>query len=496
MIPILYESTETEFSSNGLGRLRDCIECKVTEERNGIYEVEFQYPVDGANYDKIHLGRIIAVEHDYTNDVQPFDIVSCSKPINGVVTFRAVHISYRQGSIVARGSSISSLSSAFTMLRSGVPSNPFTYETDITSTAYMASADGLPHTVRSMLGGMEGSILDTYGGEYEWDKFRVILHASRGRARNLTIRYGVNLVDYTEETDYSEAYNAVVPFWSGEDTAVIGDMISVNTATYNGRTDCVPLDLTDKFETQPTKAQVESMATSLLNSKQPYLAHQNITVNFIRLQDTDEYAQYASLFDCALCDTVRVVFPRYGMDGRFKIVKTVYNVLTERWDEIELGQLQTTLAEALGISETTKGNSIVTDAATFASTTSQALATTDINKALALSEESSNANYGVTNNGGIQIKNTGKYIVSAFWAYNTLGTSANSITGSVRVWRNNAMSILSNVGETHTGAYYAQALTGRLFSLNAGDVLFLSARNNTSAVGNFASGYITVQRVE
>ena len=205
MIPILYNSTETEFDSNGLGRLRDCIECKVTEERNGIYEVEFQYPVDGANYDKIQLGRIIAVEHDYTNDVQPFDIVSCSKPINGVVTFRAVHISYRQGSIVARGSSISSLSDAFTMLRSGVPSNPFTYETDITSTAYMASADGLPHTVRSMLGGMEGSILDTYGGEYEWDKFRVILHASRGRARNLTIRYGVNLVDYTEDTDYSES---------------------------------------------------------------------------------------------------------------------------------------------------------------------------------------------------------------------------------------------------------------------------------------------------
>lgn len=356
MIPILYNNTETEFDSNGLGRLRDCIECKVTEERNGIYEVEFQYPVDGANYDKIQLGRIIAVEHDYTNDVQPFDIVSCSKPINGVVTFRAVHISYRQGSIVARGSSISSLSDAFTMLRSGVPSNPFTYETDITSTAYMASADGLPHTVRSMLGGMEGSILDTYGGEYEWDKFRVILHASRGRARNLTIRYGVNLVDYTEDTDYSESYSAVVPFWAGEDVSVIGDMISVNTATYNGRTDCVPLDLTDKFESQPTKAQVESMATSLLNSKQPYLAHQNITVNFVRLQDTDEYAQYASLFDCALCDTVRVVFPRYGMDGRFKIVKTVYNVLTERWDEIELGELQTTLAEALGISETTKAN--------------------------------------------------------------------------------------------------------------------------------------------
>ena len=61
MIPILYDKTETAFISNGLGRLRDCISCIVSEERNGIYECDFEYPVDGANYNLIQVGRIIGV---------------------------------------------------------------------------------------------------------------------------------------------------------------------------------------------------------------------------------------------------------------------------------------------------------------------------------------------------------------------------------------------------------------------------------------------------
>ena len=115
MIPILYESTETEFESNGLGRLRDAISVTVTEERNGVYECSFDYPVGGHNYDKIKLGRIIAVEHDDTGDVQPFDIISMTRPINGIVSYHAVHISYRQSKMVASGTDINSLSDAFSL---------------------------------------------------------------------------------------------------------------------------------------------------------------------------------------------------------------------------------------------------------------------------------------------------------------------------------------------------------------------------------------------
>lgn len=357
MIPILYEKNETEFTSNGLCRLRDCMKCEVTEERNnGVYECNFDYPVDGANYDQIRLGRIIAVEHDDTDDIQPFDIVSYSKPINGVVSFHAVHISYRQSKIVTSGQNVTSLEAAFTMLENGQPSNPFTYWTDKTSNTAFPLADNIPRSVRECLGGVEGSILDTYGGEYEWDKFTVRLWNKRGSDVDFVIRYGLNMTEYNDETDSSESYSAILPFWVGNDnnvqTIVKGSLVSNGSTTVTGRVDAVAMDFSQEFESgvQPTASQLEALARQKLADNQPQFAAQTIKVGFVRLQDTGEYRQLEQLLKCKLCDTVRVEFPRYNMSGRFKIVKTVYDVLLDRFTSMELGTLQTTLSEALGIS--------------------------------------------------------------------------------------------------------------------------------------------------
>ena len=357
MIPILYESNETDFKSNGLGRLRDCISCKVTEERNGAYECEFEYPVNGQNFEKIRYGRIIAAEHDHSTDIQPFDIVSSSKPINGIVKYRAVHISYRQSKITVAGSNINSLAAALAMLKNNAsPSNPFTYLTDKTVTGFMSSADGVPKSVRSMLGGIEGSILDAYGGEYEWDKFTVKLLNARGEDRNATVRYRVNLLDYNDDTDFSDVYTACVPYWVGSDAngnplTVKAPMVSSGLPGYTDRTDCVPLDLSEKFETQPSAAQLQSSAISYMNSNQTNLPTQSIRVNFVRLQDSKEYSEYGALFYCRLCDTIKVVFPQYNMNGRFKVVKTIYDTLLERYESMELGSPSITLSQALGLSK-------------------------------------------------------------------------------------------------------------------------------------------------
>lgn len=357
MIPILYEKTETSFLSNGLGRLRDCISCIVTEERNGVFECDFEYPISGVHYELIQLGRIVGVTHDDTGDIQPFDIVSYSRPINGVVTFHAVHISYRQSYLTVTGSNINSLADAFTLLESAEPSNPFSYTTDKTSSGYLAAADGIPRTVRSMLGGVEGSILDAYGGEYKFDKFNVELLSARGQIRDFTIRYGVNMLDYNEEGDASETYSSVIPYWTDGTTTIIGDRQDGDNVTVSGRNECVPLDVSDKFESAPTKAQVEAAGLAALNGKNTTLPTQNIKVSFVRLQDMGEFAEYENLLQCELCDTIKVVFPGYNTSGNFKIVKTVWNALTNRFDEMELGTLSTTLAEALGIDNSLGGGS-------------------------------------------------------------------------------------------------------------------------------------------
>lgn len=353
MIPILYNSTETDFTSNGLGRLRDTISAVVTEERNGVYELDFEYPMDGDKFDDIQIGRIVGVVTDDTDDFQPFDIVSYSRPINGVVTFHCTHISYRQSYMTVTGTNINSLADAFTLLGNATPSNPFTYQTDKDSTGYLACADGVPKTVRSMLGGIEGSILDAYGGEYEWDKFRVILHASRGTQRNFSIRYGVNMLDYNEEFDISGTYMSCVPYWTDGTTRIVGDRQVGYGATVTNRGECVPLDVSDKFEGTPTKAQVEAMGLSVMNEKNPQIPTQNIHVEFVRLQDMG-YEGLENLLQCGLCDTINVVFPFYNTTGQFKIVKTVWDVLQGRYESMELGDLSITLAEALGITKENK----------------------------------------------------------------------------------------------------------------------------------------------
>ena len=350
MIPILYEKTETAFVSNGLGRLRDCITCTVTEERNGIYECDFEYPVGGQNYDKIKVGRIVAVEHDDSGDVQPFDIMSIQKTIEGMITVHCTHISYRMSYMTVTLKNINSLADALSGLSNAQPSNPFTFWTDKTSAGYLGAGDGIPRSVRSILGGVEGSILDTYGGEYQFDNFVVRLYASRGRQRDFAIRYGLNMTEYEDETDISGCYSSCIPYWTDGTVTVIGNKQSMGTTTPSGRDGCIPLDVSDKFEEKPTKAEVNAMGLSVMSAQNPTVPAQNISVQFVRLQDSEEYREFAPLLRCGLCDTIRVIFPEYNSSGYFKIVCAVWDVLGERYEEMELGDLSISLSEALGIS--------------------------------------------------------------------------------------------------------------------------------------------------
>lgn len=419
MIPILYDSDEINFDSNGLCRLRDAISVLVTEERNSIYECDFEYPVDGANFDKITLGRIIGVTHDdatistparyigaitdeqndmltdengvvltgtetrevLERDIQPFDIVSYSRPINGIVTFHCTHISYRQSKMVTHAINVNSLADAFDVfdttfypsnpLGLDAGGNPFTYLTDKADVGYCAAFDGTPKTIRSLLGGTEGSILDTYGGEYEWDKWFVKLHSERGKERDFTIRYGVNMTDFQDDTDFSESWNTCIPFWSSNGITVGGGEVQSGQSTAGIGDKCVPLDLTDKFEEQPTTLQLQTMAQQIMATEQPYLPKQTIKVDFVRLQDEAGATDFYKLYECKLCDSIKVVFPHYGMSAYYKIVKTVWNVLLDRYDSMELGNLSTTLAEALGVTADTKGaEGLSIKKGTFTGTTS------------------------------------------------------------------------------------------------------------------------------
>lgn len=358
MIPILYEKTETTFTSNGIGRLVDCTRCEVTEERNGVYEVEFDYPITGQHYADITEGRIIAVTHDDNGDIQPFDIYKRTAPISGIVTFYASHISYRLNGIVTNPFTASGVSNALTALKTNsIGTNPFTFSTDKTTTGTYTVA--VPSTVRALMGGEENSILDVFGtGEYEFDKFNVKLWLHRGTDTDVQIRYGKNLSDIEHEVDYSSSYNGVAPFWYATDPASEEEeppmilvklpegAIYASGTTYDGRNTVAPLDLTQDFpDAVPTVAQLRTLAQEKLNASDTLLPNENIKVSFVQLWQTEEYKDIAPLQKVNLCDTVTVVYPELGISGiRSKVIKVVYNTLLDRYDEMELGDELTSYA--------------------------------------------------------------------------------------------------------------------------------------------------------
>ena len=385
MIPILYDKYETAFTHNGLGRLADCISCTVTEERNGIYECQFTYPVTGAMFSEIQEGRIIAVIHEDTKDIQPFDIYAHSAPLNGVVTFYAHHISYRLGSVILKPVEASSCAAAFATIPNNTYNRcPFSFWTDKATSGRWENK--VPSAVKAILGGQEGSILDVFGkGDYKWDKFTVRLYADRGNDNGISIRYGVNLTDLKQEYDESGSYNAVAPYWvNREDGTVVTltkGIVAVSSGTHlvpwttksgeeitdrAGNTiyfevdvpvTPVPMDLSDAFEEQPTEAQLEAEALRRLNSSEAWLPSENITVKFVNLADTEEYRNVAALQRVSLCDKVSVYCGPLNVSAvKMQVIRVVYNVLTERYNEMELGKAKTSFSQSIAaqVEEITK----------------------------------------------------------------------------------------------------------------------------------------------
>ena len=364
---VLYDHDEEAFTSNGLGALPDAASCTVTEERNGGYEVEMEYPLTGSHFSDIQKRRILYVKPNPYDDPQPFRIYSITKPINGIVTVHAAHLSYdTSGSIVKLfPADAGSASAAMSYLKNfSVPSTPFTFFTNVGKSGTMSVPK--PSSIRSLLGGSDGSILDIFGGEYLFDKWNISLLESRGSNRGVAIRYGKNMTDLEQEENDTDFYTGVYPFWysESEDGGLV--TLSANDGIVNapGNYDFVkimPLDLSSEdFGKETTDSEgytttiEKPTEAELLAAAQKYIANNKIgipkvslDVSFVMLAQSEEYKDFARLETVKLCDTVTVEFEKLGVKTTAKCIKTVYNVLTDKYDSIELGEPKSSLAETV-----------------------------------------------------------------------------------------------------------------------------------------------------
>lgn len=361
MIPVLYSSTTTSFTTNGIGRLSDAVSCEVTEERNGKYELVMEYPQEGIHFEDISEEKIVlAKPYDGALTPQPFRIYRVTKPLKGVVTVYASHISYDLRRNTVLPFSGTNIQNTFSQIASKmVETNNFTFYTDKTSSSPFTLTH--PVSARGLLGGSTDSLLYKYGGEYEFDGFTVKLLASRGSDNGVTIRYGKNLTELKKDTDTSDIYTGAIPYWTDGENYIYGGVVYSEEAGSYPYHITVPLDLSSYFEEAPTVAQLEAKAADYLEDNDTWNPSSNIEVSFVALWQTEEYKDIAVLERVKLCDYVTVEYPRGDISVKAKVIKTVYDTLLERYTKIELGSVkQNTLAQIIN-TQSQEIESIVSD---------------------------------------------------------------------------------------------------------------------------------------
>lgn len=347
MNPVLYESTESTFETNGLGVLSDTISCQVVEERNGIFEITLEYPLTGIHYQEIKQRRIIFVKPNPYEDPQPFRIYRITKPLSGKITVYAQHISYDLSGVPVSPFSSGSVTGALSGLKTNAAvTNPFSFWTDKTSTGDFAVT--VPTSTRTLLGGSDGSILDVFGGEYKFDRWTVRLYNNRGKNSGVSIRYGKNLMNLQQDENISNVVTGIYPYWlssEGELTELPEKIVNA-PGTYDF-TRISAIDFSGDFEEAPTEEQLRDIANDYISSNNVGVPTVSITVEFQPLEQTEEYKDIALLERVNLCDTVNVEYSELGVSATAKCVKTTYDALKDKYISIELGDAKTNIADTI-----------------------------------------------------------------------------------------------------------------------------------------------------
>lgn len=313
MIPVLFKANATNFKTFGIGVLKDCISCEVTEERNGAFECEFKYPTNGALYKELATERLVKAKPNDTAKDQMFRIYRISTPIDGVVTVYAQHLSYDLSNIAALQWSEESISPTLAMERvfaNTATPHGFTCQTDYSAAKPFAVSK--PQSVRACLGGVAGSFLDQWGGEFEWDNFHVIHHQGRGNHTGVVIEYGKNLTDMEHDDDNTDVFTDLLPYAvstaeDGTETVITlaKVLIPVVETTLVQRKTYIK-DFSEYFDMEEpiTEEALRAKANNYVEANPLGIGKPSITVAFEPLWKQPEYA--AVLERVSLCDTVTV----------------------------------------------------------------------------------------------------------------------------------------------------------------------------------------------
>lgn len=327
-----------KFNHNGIGKLADAQSCTVTEKRNGSYELKLVCPADGIHAEMLEEGNIILAKPSDTMQSQPFRIYKITTPIDGKLEVQARHISYQLNFITVSPFSVTGCAGAMQGLKSHAASDcPFDVWTDVDSSATFTL--GIPSSFRNCLGGMAGSVLDVFGGEFEWDRYTVKFHKTRGTDHNVHIIYGKNLTDFKMEKSIENTITGVHPYWVDNETQAVMELPekvvlqSKRSIPYQKIT---VLDCTSNFQEKPSEAALREYAQNYIDTTDLTEPEIDIKIDFLQLWNTPGYEDIVEAERVSLCDTVHVFISKLGIEVSSKVTETEYDALLERYNSITL----------------------------------------------------------------------------------------------------------------------------------------------------------------
>ena len=439
MTPILLKAD----AKTKIGWLSECTACEVTEERNGVYELELVYPIGAAHSNDIVTDCYIKAKPNQTSANQLFHIYKVSKPINGEFTVYAEHVSYILSgypvpTVSASGNAQVAINAILTAAKNqlGKATGFTAATTDIT----LSSSINLSNvSARAALGGVEGSVLYTYGGEYEFDNYTIKLHKSRGKDNGVRIAYGKNMTELKCDVDMSASYTGIFGYVKTDDINLTSSYNVTNSSGISTR--ILVRDFSSDFGgNAPTQSSLDAAVQKYAEDNDINSIKASVTVSFVNLAQSPEYANIAPLETVNLCDTVTIYHKELGVNIKAKVIKTVYDAMAEKYTKIELGSARTNMSSI--ISQTVKE---ATDAKNIAiSSKSEVTA--------AYQEAIANATAAITGNSGGYIRLNPSENPQELLIMNTADAST-----ATKIWRWN----LSGLGYSSTGynGTYKTAIT-------------------------------------
>lgn len=366
MRPILYNKNEQSFDTYGLGEL-NVTKGTVTRERNGNYTLYAEIPVNDPATATLKKEMKLKADAGLRTKNQTFEISRIVKDSSNIVKIYGQHISHKlEYMAVVNGRAFSG--SAFTALaiwhNATIGDLRFDVWSDIQTTGKGVFDISKMENARQALGGVEGSILDIYGGEYEFDNMTVRLHKQLGRTAPTVLEYGRNILSAESDETIESTYTSVLPYATytpdkpeGDTSDSQPDPVTVTLpenyvdskykALYAHRRIKV-VDFSSEFKSDskskdiPTADKLRKIATDYMERNAIGKPKINIKIEYADLAKTLDYADNGWIEELELCDIVPVYYPQIGLtDETAKVTTITYDFVNERNESVEFGDIGT-----------------------------------------------------------------------------------------------------------------------------------------------------------